>query len=67
MCDPDLETTFDLFDRVVIGGPGKSFEIMLGQNTLYTYYGILFDNLSLNSFDAILSGKNQQQCCIKVQ
>jgi len=76
MCAPDIEATFALFDRVVnvrlgtgvpIGTRGTIVGIMLGRNNLDTYYEVLFDNLPSNSLDAILLGKNQQKCRIKVR
>jgi hypothetical protein len=76
MCDPDIETTFYLFDRVVnvrlgtgvpIGTRGTIIGIMLGRTNLDTYYEVLFDNLPLNSLEAILLGKNQQKTRIKVR
>ncbi|CAF2425748.1 unnamed protein product [Rotaria sp. Silwood2] len=76
MCDPDITTTFYLFDRVVnvrpgtgvpIGTRGTVIGIMHGRTHLDTYYEILFDNLSSHSLDAILLGKNQQKCRIKVR
>ncbi|CAF0749442.1 unnamed protein product [Adineta steineri] len=75
MCDPDIGTTFQLYDRVVnvrlgtgvpIGTRGTIIGIMHGQTNLDTYYEILFDNLPINSLEAILLGKNQQKCRIKV-
>jgi hypothetical protein len=75
MCDPDIEAEFFLFDRVVnvrlgtgvpIGTRGTIVGIMLGRTNLDTYYEVLFDNLQSNSLDAILLGKNQQRCRIKV-
>ena len=75
MCDPDVETTFALYDRVVsvrlgtgvpIGTRGTIVGIMQGRLNLDTYYEILFDNLSSTSMEAILHGKNQQKCRIKV-
>jgi hypothetical protein len=76
MCNPDIETTYELFDRVVtvrlgtgvpIGTRGTVVGIMLGRTNLDTYYEILFDNLPPNSLEAILFGNNQQKCCIKVR
>jgi hypothetical protein len=76
MCDPDIGTTFYLFDRVVnvrlgtgvpIGTRGTVIGIMLGRTNLDTYYEILFDNLPSNSLESILLGKNQQKSRIKVR
>ena len=75
MCDPDTCTTFDLYDRVVnvrlgagvpVGTRGTIVGIMYNRNHFDTYYEVLFDNLPLNSLDAILNGKNQSKCRIKV-
>ncbi|CAF0790307.1 unnamed protein product [Adineta ricciae] len=75
MCDPDTCTTFDLYDRVVnvrfgagvpVGTRGTIVGIMYNRNHFDTYYEVLFDNLPLNSLDAILHGKNQSKCRIKV-
>jgi hypothetical protein len=75
MCDPDIHTSFFLYDRVInvrlgsgvpIGTRGTVIGIMHGRTHLDTYYEILFDNLPSNSLDTILLGKNQQKCRIKV-
>jgi hypothetical protein len=76
MCDSDMETIYDLYDRVItvrlgtgvpIGTRGTIIGIMLGQTHLDTYYEVLFDHLPKNSLDAILLGGNNQQCRIKVR
>ncbi|CAF1146840.1 unnamed protein product [Rotaria sordida] len=75
MCDPDIRTTFSVFDRVVnvrlgtgvpIGTRGTVIGIMYGRTNLDTYYEVLFDNLPSNCLNTILLGKNQQKCRIKV-
>lgn len=75
MCDPDAGTVFNLYDRVVnvrlgtgvpIGTRGTVVGIMQGRLNLDTYYEILFDNLSPTSLEAILHGRNQTKCRIKV-
>lgn len=75
MCDPDVGTTFAVYDRVVsvrlgtgvpIGTRGTIVGIIQGRLNLDTYYEVLFDNLSLTSMESILHGKNQQKCRIKV-
>ncbi|CAM4780021.1 unnamed protein product [Rotaria magnacalcarata] len=76
MCDSDIETRYDLYDRVItvrlgtgvpIGTRGTIIGVMLGQTHLDTYYEVLFDHLPKNSLDAILLGRNNQQCRIKVR
>ena len=76
MCDPDITTTYELYDRVVsvrlgtgvpIGTRGTVVGIMLGRTNLDTYYEILFDNLPPNSLESILLGSDQRKCCIKVR
>ena len=76
MCDADMETVYDLYDRVVtvrlgtgvpLGTRGTIIGMMLGQTHLDTYYEVLFDHLPKNSLDAILLGGHNQQCRIKVR
>jgi hypothetical protein len=76
MCDSDIETQYDLYDRVItvrlgtgvpLGTRGTIIGILLGQTHLDTYYEVLFDHLPKNSLDAILLGGNNQQCRIKVR
>ena len=76
MCDADLETVYDLYDRVVtvrlgtgvpLGTRGTIIGMMLGQTHLDTFYEVLFDHLPKNSLDAILLGGHNQQCRIKVR
>lgn len=76
MCDPDIETRHELFDRVInvrlgagvpIGTRGTIIGVMLGHTHLDTYYEVLFDHLPKNSLDAILFGGHNQQCRIKVR
>jgi hypothetical protein len=76
MCDPDMETHYELYDRVIsvrlgtgvpMGTRGTIIGIMLGQTHLDTYYEVLFDHLQKNSLDAILLGGNNQLCRIKVR
>ncbi|CAF4693127.1 unnamed protein product, partial [Rotaria sp. Silwood1] len=76
MCDLDIETRYDLYDRVItvrlgtgvpLGTRGTIIGVMLGQTHLDTYYEVLFDHLPKNSLEAILLGKNNQQCRIKVR
>jgi hypothetical protein len=76
MCDSDIETQYDLYDRVItvrlgtgvpLGTRGTIIGILLGQTHLDTYYEVLFDHLPKNSLDAILFGGNNQQCRIKVR
>ncbi|CAF1231457.1 unnamed protein product [Adineta steineri] len=76
MCDPDIETRYELYDRVItvrlgtgvpLGTRGTIIGIMLGQTHLDAYYEVLFDNLPKTSLDAILLGGNNQQCRIKVR
>jgi hypothetical protein len=76
MCDFDIETLYDLYDRVVtvrlgtgvpLGTRGTIIGVMLGQTHLDTYYEVLFDHLPKNSLDSILLGGNNQQCRIKVR
>jgi hypothetical protein len=76
MCDSDIETVYDLYDRVIIvrlgtgvplGTRGTIIGVMLGQTHLDTYYEVLFDHLPKNSLDAILLAGNNQQCRIKVR
>ncbi|CAF4688050.1 unnamed protein product, partial [Rotaria magnacalcarata] len=52
---------------VPIGTRGTIIGVMLGQTHLDTYYEVLFDHLPKNSLDAILLGRNNQQCRIKVR
>ena len=76
MCDPDTDTHYELYDRVVsvrlgtgvpVGTRGTIIGVMLGQTHLDTYYDVLFDNLPKNSLDAILLVGSNQQCRIKVR
>lgn len=76
MCDPDTDTHYELYDRVVsvrlgtgvpVGTRGTIIGVMLGQTHLDTYYDVLFDNLPKNSLEAILLVGSNQQCRIKVR
>lgn len=76
MCDPDIETHYELYDRVItvrlgtgvpIGTRGTIIGVLLGQTHLDTYYEVLFDQLPKNSLDAILLGRSNQPCRIKVR
>ena len=76
MCDPDMETRYELYDRVIsvrlgtgvpVGTRGTIIGVLLGQTHLDTYYEVLFDHLPKNSLDAILLGGNNQPCRIKVR
>jgi len=76
MCDPDMETHYELYDRVVtvrlgtgvpIGTRGTIIGVLAGQTHLDTYYEVLFDHLPKNSLDAILLGGSNQPCRIKVR
>ena len=76
MCDPDMDTHYELYDRVVsvrlgtgvpVGTRGTIIGVMLGQTHLDTYYEVLFDHLPKNSLDAILLVGSNQQCRIKVR
>jgi len=76
MCDTDIETRYELYDRVItvrlgtgvpLGTRGTIIGVMLGPTHLDTYYEILFDHLPKNSLDAILFSGHNQQCRIKVR
>ena len=76
MCDSDVETVHDLYDRVAtvrlgtgvpLGTRGTIIGIMIGETHLDTFYEVLFDHLPKNSLDAILLGGNNQACRIKVR
>ena len=76
MCDTDIETHYELYDRVItvrlgtgvpLGTRGTIIGVMLGQTHLDTYYEVLFDHLPKNSLDAILLVGKNQQCRIKVR
>ena len=76
MCDPDMATSYDLYDRVIIvrlgtgipiGTRGTVVGILTGRNNLDTYFEILLDHLPEHSLEAILHRKKQQPCRIKVR
>lgn len=76
MCDTDIETHYELFDRVItvrlgtgvpLGTRGTVIGVMHGQTHVDAFYEILFDQLPKNSLETVLLAGSNQQRRIKVR